>query len=55
MEFSASQNYHKQRVNVLDDRQKGDVLAGESGNDWYFKAIDDSITDLFSGETLDTL
>lgn len=45
----------KAKVNVLNDTPNRDILSGGSGNDWYFKAIDDSITDFFTGETLDVL
>ena len=45
----------KAKVNVLDDTQNGDVLSGGASYDWYFKTIDDSITDFFNGDINDTL
>ena len=32
-----------------------DSLTGGDGQDWYFRSLDDVITDLFAGETLDLL
>jgi Ca2+-binding RTX toxin-like protein len=41
--------------NVLDDGGDDDSLTGGSGTDWYFRAIDDVITDLLAGELTDSL
>jgi Ca2+-binding RTX toxin-like protein len=46
------------RVNVLNDAGADDTLTGGLGADWFFKAIDDTITDLFNdfaGELTDVL
>ena len=32
-----------------------DVLTGGTGSDWYFRAVDDAIADLFVGEIIDVL
>ncbi|MFN8707177.1 MAG: hypothetical protein ACK50J_10890 [Planctomyces sp.] len=43
---------------VLNDAAADDTLAGGLGADWFFKAIDDRITDLFNnfaGELTDVL
>ena len=47
----------KAKVNVLNDAASGSVdsLTGESGEDWFFAALNDVITDLFAGETTDVL
>ena len=47
----------KAKVNVTNDATSGsvDTLTGGSDQDWYFKAVDDVITDLFAGEILDLL
>ena len=47
----------KAKVNVLNDSTSGavDSLTGGNGEDWFFKAVDDVITDLFGGESLDLL
>ena len=45
----------KARVNVLNDSGADDQLAGGADLDWYFRAIDDVITDLASGEQIDVL
>ncbi len=45
----------KRRVNVLNDAGEDDSLTGSSGRDWYFRAIDDVITDLLTSETIDLL
>ena len=47
----------KAKVNVLNDRSSGsaDSLTGGIGDDWFFLAIDDVITDLFAGELRDLL
>ena len=45
----------KAKVNVLNDSGENDTLIGSSGTDWFFRALDDVITDLLVGETLDVL
>ena len=45
----------KAKVNVLNDAGEDDSLTGGSGTDWYFRAIDDVLVDLFAGETIDLL
>jgi Ca2+-binding RTX toxin-like protein len=45
----------KAKINVLNDSGADDVLTGDQGEDWYFRAVDDAITDLLSGETFDVL
>ena len=45
----------KARVNVLNDSGADDQLTGDADLDWYFRAIDDVITDLASGEQIDVL
>ncbi|MFO1001570.1 MAG: SdrD B-like domain-containing protein [Planctomycetaceae bacterium] len=45
----------KAKNNVLNDAGEDDILTGGSGTDWYFRAVDDTITDLFAGETIDVL
>lgn len=45
----------KAKTNVLNDTGEDDVLTGGTGLDWYFRAVDDSITDLFAGEIIDVL
>ena len=47
----------KAKVNVLNDSTSGavDSLDGGNGEDWFFKAVDDVITDLFAEESLDLL
>ena len=40
---------------MLNDAGEDDSLTGGAGMDWYFKAVDDVITDLFAGEITDTL
>ncbi len=45
----------KAKMNVLNDAGEDDVLTGGSETDWYFKAIDDVITDLFGVEITDVL
>ncbi len=45
----------KATVNVQNDAGEDDLLTGGGGTDWYFKAIDDLITDLFVGEITDLL
>lgn len=45
----------KSRINVLNDGGEDDVLAGGTGTDWYFRALDDVISGLVSGEIIDLL
>jgi len=45
----------KARVNVANDNGEDDILTGGSGKDWFFRAVDDAIADLVTGETLDLL
>jgi Ca2+-binding RTX toxin-like protein len=45
----------KTTINVLNDAGEDDVLFGGTGTDWFFRAVDDVITDLFAGEILDLL
>ena len=45
----------KATINVLNDAGEDDSLTGGLGTDWYFRALDDAITDLFAGETIDVL
>ena len=45
----------KAKVNVLNDSGADDRLTGGADLDWYFRAIDDVITDLASGERIDVL
>ena len=45
----------KATVNVWNDAGEHDSLTGGNGTDWFFRAIDDVITDLVAGETLDVL
>jgi len=45
----------KATVNVLNDAGEVDSLTGNAGDDWYFKALDDVITDLLGGELVDAL
>jgi Ca2+-binding RTX toxin-like protein len=45
----------KATINVLNDATGNDSLTGGSGQDWYFRAIDDVITDLLTGELIDQL
>jgi Ca2+-binding RTX toxin-like protein len=45
----------KAKVNILNDGGADDRLTGGSHRDWYFRAIDDVITDLADGETIDVL
>jgi len=45
----------KAKTNVLNDSGNDDSLTGGTGTDWFFKAVDDLITDLVSGEILDLL
>jgi len=45
----------KAKINVLNDAGEDDVLTGNGGTDWYFKALDDVITDLLAGGSIDVL
>jgi Ca2+-binding RTX toxin-like protein len=45
----------KAKTNVLNDTAAIDRLTGGGGTDWYFRALDDVITDLLAGETIDLL
>ena len=45
----------KAKMDVLNDAGEDDVLTGGDGTDWFFKALDDVITDLFAGELIDEL
>ena len=45
----------KATVNVLNDAGEVDSLTGNAGDDWYFKALDDVITDLLGSELVDAL
>jgi Ca2+-binding RTX toxin-like protein len=42
-------------VNVLNDAGEVDSLVGGNGTDWYFRALDDVVTDLVTDEVLDIL
>lgn len=42
-------------INVLNDSPAIDTLTGGTDTDWYFRALDDVITDLFAGEIEDLL
>ena len=45
----------KAKTTVLNDAGEDDVLTGGDGTDWFFRALDDVITDLFAGEAIDVL
>ena len=45
----------KATINVLNDANEIDSLTGGTGFDWYFRAVDDVITDLFAGAVVDVL
>jgi len=45
----------KAGVSVLNDSNEVDTITGSTGNDWYFRAVDDVITDLLSTEIVDLL
>lgn len=45
----------KAKINVLNDAGEDDSLTGGANSDWYFRAVDDAITDLFTGEIIDLL
>ena len=42
-------------INVLNDGGEDDLLLGGDDTDWFFRAIDDVITDLFTEEILEVL
>ncbi len=43
------------KINVKNDFDDADRLTGSTGQDWYFRALDDVITDLLTGELVDVL
>ena len=43
------------KINVLNDSGNDDRLSGGAGTDWFLKATDDVISDLFNGELIDLL
>ena len=45
----------KAKINVLNDAGENDVMTGGGNSDWFFRAVDDVITDLFAGELFDVL
>ncbi len=45
----------KTKVNVLNDAAEIDTLSGGGSSDWYFRALDDVITDLLTAESTDVL
>jgi Ca2+-binding RTX toxin-like protein len=45
----------KAKTNVLNDSGEDDLLTGGTDTDWYLRAVDDAITDLFAGEFSDVL
>jgi uncharacterized delta-60 repeat protein len=45
----------KAKLNVLNDAGEDDSLSGGGNTDWYFRALDDVITDLVAGELIDVL
>ena len=45
----------KTAINVLNDAGEDDVLVGGTDTDWFFRALDDVITDLVAGEILDLI
>jgi Ca2+-binding RTX toxin-like protein len=45
----------KATINVLNDAGEDDVLYGGTDTDWFFRAVDDVIADLFAGETIEVL
>jgi hypothetical protein len=45
----------KATINVLNDAGEDDSLTGGGHADWYFRAVDDAITDLFAGELIGVL
>ena len=51
----ASTTSLKAKINVLDDAATIDTMSGGAGRDWYFRALDDVITDLLAAESVDVL
>ena len=51
----ASTTSLKAKLNVLDDTANIDTMTGGAGTDWYFRALDDVITDLLAAESVDVL
>ena len=45
----------KAKVNVFNDAAAIDTLTGGGGTDWYFRALDDIITDLLAAESVDVV
>ncbi len=45
----------KAKINVLNDAAAIDTMSGGGGRDWYFRALDDVITDLLAAESIDVL
>lgn len=45
----------KAKINVLNDGGEDDVILGAGDTDWFFRALDDVITDLVAGELIDVL
>ena len=45
----------KAKINVLNDAGEDDVMVGGGNPDWFFRALDDVITDLVGGELIDVL
>jgi hypothetical protein len=45
----------KAKTNVTSDAGEDDSLTGGGDTDWYFRALDDIIIDLFAGELIDVL
>ena len=45
----------KAKSNVLNDAGEDDILTGGGNTDWYFRALDDVITDIVTGELIDVL
>ena len=51
----ASTTSLKAKINVLNDAAAIDTMSGGGGSDWYFRALDDVITDLLAAESIDVL
>ena len=45
----------KAKANVLNDAGEDDSLTAATGTDWFFRALDDVISDLVTGELVDVL
>lgn len=45
----------RSKAYVLNDANESDSLTGGIGTDWYFRAVDDAVTDLFAGEAIEVL